>query len=66
MFVTFCKNIKSKLLAASKTKYCASLTKWIKPICNHFWWACATCEGDEVTLKEKWTSVLFHIQKKHK
>ena len=61
----FCKNIKTKLLAASKKKSCAPLLKWMKSICNHFWWACATCERDEVILREKWTSVLFHIQNKH-
>ena len=62
-----CKNIKKKLLAASKKKSCSNiLSKWIKSICNHFWWACGTCSGDEVLLREKWISVLFHIQDRHK
>ena len=41
------------------------LKPWIKSVCNHFWWSCATCEGDEILLKEKWTSIVFHIQNKH-
>ena len=27
--------------------------------------ACATCENDEELLREKWTSVIFHVQNKH-
>ena len=61
----FSKNIKKKLLAASKKRNCNALTKWIKSIINHFWWACATCNGEEELLKEKWTSVIFHVQNKH-
>ena len=29
------------------------------------WWACATCNGDEIILREKWTSTVFHIQNIH-
>ena len=36
------KNIKKRLLAASKKASCKILKKWIKSIDNHFWWACAT------------------------
>lgn len=60
-----CKNIKSKLVACTRKKANQSLSKWIKSICNHFWWACATSQGDEVLLREKWMSILFHIQNKH-
>jgi hypothetical protein len=62
----FCKNIKTKLVAASKKSSCTIIQKWIKSICNHLWWSCATCDGDEELLREKWISVLFHIQNKHK
>jgi len=31
----FCKNIRKKLIAASKKKSCAQLSSWIKSICNH-------------------------------
>ena len=61
----FSKSIKTKLLNASKKKTCEELKPWIKSICNHFWWACATCENNEALLKEKWTSIIFHIQNKH-
>ena len=59
------KNIKQKILNASKKKSCSILIKWLKSICNHFWWACPTCEGNEILLQEKWTSVIFHIQNIH-
>ena len=61
----FSKNIKSKLLAASKKSSCKELKDWIKSICNHLWWSCATCQSDEELLREKWLSVLHHIQNKH-
>ena len=53
------------MLNASKKKTCEELKPWIKSICNHFWWACATCENNEALLKEKWTGIIFHIQNKH-
>ena len=59
----FVKNIKKKLLAASKKSSCKIIEKWIKSIGNHFWWSCATCNGDAELLREKWISVLF--QNKH-
>ena len=52
--------------AVSKKKSCNILQKWRKFISNHFWWTCATSEGYEELLCEKWLSVLFHIQNKHK
>ena len=61
----FVKNIKTKLLAASKKSSCKIIEKWIKSIGNHFWWSCATCSGDAELLRKKWISVLFHIQNKH-
>ena len=61
----FCKSIKVRLLNAAKKKACEELKPWIKSICNHFWWSCATCEGDEILLKEKWISIVFHIQNRH-
>ena len=57
-----CKNIRKKLSKAAKKKSTSILNKWIKSICNHFWWPCATCGDCENTLREKWTSILFHIQ----
>ena len=60
-----CKNIKQKLLAASKKKSCHILQLWSKSIQNHFWWVCVTCKGSEILLKEKWISIMFHIQNIH-
>ena len=62
----FVKGLKKRLLEASKKASCRSLQKWLKSITNHLWWACATCGGDEELLREKWISVLFHIQNKHR
>ena len=61
----FTKNIRKHLTAASKKASCKELGKWIKSICNHLWWCCASCEGDEDLLKEKWLSIIFHVQNKH-
>ncbi|XP_057291350.1 uncharacterized protein LOC130613956 [Hydractinia symbiolongicarpus] len=58
----FNKSIKTRLLDVSKKKACEDLRPWIKSICNHLWWSSATCEQNEMLLKEKWISVLFHIQ----
>ena len=45
------KNIKKKLVKLAKKKCCRSLNQWIKAIANHFWWCCASCEGDPENLK---------------
>ena len=61
----FGKNIKKMLLTTAKKKSCNELNNWIRSVINHLWWACATCENDEEMLREKWTSVIFHVQNKH-
>ena len=62
----FCKSIKKKLATVAKKKPCQALNGWVKSIINHLWWAVSTCDGDETLLREKWYSILFHIQNKHK
>ena len=62
----FWKRIKKNLAAAAKKKPCQTLNVWIKSVINDFWWAVSTCNGDETLLREKWYSILFHIQNKHK
>ena len=58
----FVKNIKKRLHhKVGKNKLCEHLQKWTKSMSNH-WWACATCKGDKELLREKWLSVLFHVQ----
>lgn len=61
----FSKSVKSKLLAIGKKKSCKEIQPWIKSIINHLWWCCATCNENEKLLKEKWLSIVFHIQNKH-
>ena len=60
------KNIKKKLVKSGKKKANADLQPWIKAIINHFWWCCASCEGNVIMLKEKWLSILNHVCNKHK
>ena len=62
----FGKSIKKNLADAAKKKQYQALNEWIKSIINHLWWAVSTCDRDETLLREKWCSILFHIQNKHK
>ena len=62
----FCKSIRKKLIPAAKKKCNKELNDWIRLICTHFWWCCSTCNEDETILREKWTSIFFHVQNKHK
>ena len=56
-----------KLQKTGKRKDCNDLNKWIKALINHFWWCCASCDGDATELKEKkWVSILNHIINKHR
>ena len=59
------KNLKKKLTLSAKKKSCSIINGWIKSICNHFWWCCRSCDGDEQSVREKWFSILFNIQNKH-
>ena len=61
----FCKLIKVKLLNSAKKKACEELKPWVKLICDLYWWFCTTFEGDDILLKQKWTSIVFHIQNRH-
>ena len=49
----FVYNIKKRLHKVGENKSCT------KSISNHFWWASATCKGDEELLHEKWLSFYF-------
>ena len=53
-------------LPQARKSSCKILEKRIKSIRNHFQWCCAACEGDAQMLRERWLSVLFHIQNKHR
>ena len=63
-FRHFYKSIRKNLVAPAKKKSFQALNWWIKSIINHLCWAVSTCDGDETLLREKWRSILFHIQKK--
>ena len=60
------KNIKKKLAKLCKQKHFEELKPWIKPITNHFWWFCATCNGNAKEPKKKWLSILYHITDRHR
>ena len=59
------KSIKKKLVKVSRKNDTCDLQAWIKAIINHFWWCCASCEGNVLNLREKWLSILSHITNKH-
>ena len=58
--------MKKRLRTAAKKASSKITEKWIKSIGNHLWWSCATFGSDPELLCEKWISVLFHIQNKHR
>ena len=59
------KNITSKLRDKAKGRGCNIIFSWIKSTINRFWWYCASCHGNEVELKEKWLSLMYHTVNKH-
>ncbi|XP_057308719.1 uncharacterized protein LOC130647027 [Hydractinia symbiolongicarpus] len=60
------KNIKRKLVKCSKKTTAKDLLSWVKAVINHFWWCCASGNGNVVELREKWLSLLCHVKNKHK
>ncbi|XP_051971034.1 uncharacterized protein LOC127635204 isoform X2 [Xyrauchen texanus] len=59
------KGLYKKLLSVSRYKDNHKLQPWIKCICNHLWYSCATCGGDPDDLTQKWKSILYHICGEH-
>ncbi|XP_077990951.1 uncharacterized protein LOC144445284 [Glandiceps talaboti] len=55
------KNVDKKLRQKAKTKGCEDVGPWRPSIVNHFWWCCASCNGDYEMLKDMWISVLHHV-----
>ena len=45
------KNVKKKVTAKGNKTECVELCPWIQSICNHLWWSCGTCGGDEQLLR---------------
>lgn len=59
---------KSKKLASSLAELARKsafkvLLYWIKPIVNHFWWCCNTCNGrvDRLLVLKRWVGILHHV-----
>ena len=48
-----CENLEKKLTQSAKKKSCSIIDGQIKSICNHFWWCCGSCDGNEQLLREK-------------
>lgn len=59
------KSIVKKLHKKAQLKKNEDLNNFIQSISNHLWWSAATCNGDVVLLREKWKSILHHVQNKH-
>ena len=59
------KTLKKNLTQSAKKNSCFIINGWIKSICNRLRWCCESVDGDEQLLREKWVSILFHIQNKH-
>ena len=59
------KSVAKKLVAKAKKKEAEELMSWVPAIKNHLWWSASTCNGDEVTLVEKWQSVSKHVTDNH-
>lgn len=61
---------KSKKLASSLAELARKsafkvLLYWIKPIVNHFWWCCNTCNGKVDRLLKRWVGILHHVNNNH-
>lgn len=61
----FAKSVKKLLSAKAKYVRFRELGQWSKSVINHLWWCSATCQEDEVILKEKWLSILQHVSNVH-
>ncbi|KAL1276201.1 hypothetical protein QQF64_035824 [Cirrhinus molitorella] len=59
------KGLSKKLCSMSRYKGNKELQPWIRSICNHLWYCCATCGGDPDELIKTWKSIMFHITGVH-
>ncbi|NP_001072457.1 uncharacterized protein LOC779912 [Xenopus tropicalis] len=62
---SYSKELKKRLILASKKKMSEKIELWINPIINHFWWSIKTCGGDGNMLRERWRSLLYHLTNQH-
>ncbi|XP_077347834.1 uncharacterized protein LOC143996585 [Lithobates pipiens] len=61
----YIKSLKSMLTIASRECSGKHIKPWISKILKHFWWSIQTSKGNVALLKEKWLSLLKHIQNIH-
>ncbi|PIO25975.1 hypothetical protein AB205_0205320 [Aquarana catesbeiana] len=61
----YVKHLKRKLTLASCGRSGIHIKPWISKILKHFWWSIQTSKGNAALLKEKWLSLLKHIQNIH-
>ncbi|XP_072268250.1 uncharacterized protein [Pyxicephalus adspersus] len=61
----YARHLKRKLILASCGRSGIIIKPWISKILKHFWWSIQTSKGNIALLKEKWLSLLKHIQNIH-
>ncbi|XP_072268240.1 uncharacterized protein [Pyxicephalus adspersus] len=61
----YARHLKRKLILASCGRSGIIIKPWISKIIKHFWWSIQTSKGNAALLKEKWLSLLKHIQNIH-
>jgi hypothetical protein len=59
------KGITKKLVKGGSTRHCGAVLPWVKSVSNHLWWCIQTCDGDAEILREKWTSIVYHVVNVH-
>jgi hypothetical protein len=57
--------LSKKFSAVGKKVKCVSVAKWSMSVCNHLWWASATCDGNPDVLVEKFVSIIHHVCNVH-
>ncbi|XP_046570932.1 uncharacterized protein LOC124279178 [Haliotis rubra] len=60
------KGLRKKMEALAKEKDCSIVGRWVRSICNHLCWAAAsTPDGNGDVIRDKWLSVVNHMQNIH-
>ncbi|XP_064455590.1 uncharacterized protein LOC135366697 isoform X2 [Ornithodoros turicata] len=54
------KRLKKKLTAASKTRGCGALAKWVQGMSNHLYWCAIGGGGDSQLVLDMWQSMINH------
>ena len=59
------KNLRIKLSKKACERGGFEIYAWIKAIINHLWYSCQNCDRDPDILREKWSSLIYHITNQH-